>query len=82
MKDGLIQILEKVEKHELTSKEAIKLVLNLYSVSGSLLTKIDDRIEKTEEAMKSKLNSEYKEFNEGQVHALTWLKLKLGGVEL
>lgn len=83
MKDGLIQIIEKVERHEITSNEAIKQVLDLYSVSGSLLNIIDDRIEKTEKAIKlNKLIKKSSEFNYGQIHALTWLKLKLGGIEL
>lgn len=82
MKNGLIQIIEQVEKHEITSNEAIKQVLDLYSVSGSLLNIIDKRITKTEKASKSKVNEKFKDFNEGQTHALTWLKLKLGGIEL
>jgi len=82
MKDGLIQIIEKVEKHEITSNDAIRQVSDLYSFSGSLLNIIDDRIKKTEKASKFKINKKYKDFNEGQIHALTWLKLKIGGVEL
>jgi len=80
--EKFLSIIEKVEKHEITSNDAIRQVLDLYSVSGSLLNIIDDRIKKTEKASKSKINKKYKDFNEGQTYALTWLKLKIGGVEL